>query len=105
MKKQIVLLLIFIAVFAILINQKSYEDMIIDGIKTQMKLFRKEYIDIYIISENEADSKNKKFYNKTYYGSISIVSQCLSTEKDDCELSYKPRGRLSRIQAAHRLQL
>ena len=70
----------------LLINQTSYEDMIIDGIKVQMKLFRKTSYDIYIMSEKDADEENKKYYNKTYTAAISMVSQCLIQDNDDCEL-------------------
>ena len=68
------------------IEQKFYEEMIIDGIQTQTKLFRKTIYDIYIISEKNVNNKNKYYYNKIYTASISIVSQCLSIENEDCEL-------------------
>ena len=68
------------------IEQKSYEEMLIDGIQTQTKLFRKTIYDIYIISEKSVYNKSKYYYNKIYTASISIVSQCLSIENEDCEL-------------------
>ena len=69
----------------LLINQTSFEDMVIDGIQVQIKLLRKTKYDIYIISEKDAED-NQNSYNKIYTASIAIVSQCLTAENDDCEL-------------------
>ena len=68
----------------LLINQISNEDMIIDGLQVQMKIFKKIKYDIYIISVKDAE-ENQNF-NKIYNASIAIVSHCLSTENNDCEL-------------------
>ena len=67
------------------INQKSYEDLLINGIKIQMKLFRKTIYDIHIISEKDCDQQNKKYCNKTYNASVAMVSECISLENENCE--------------------
>ena len=67
------------------LKQISYENLLIDGIEVKMKSFKNKNYDIYIISEQEADLLNKQYYNKIYTGSISIVSQCLSDEDENCE--------------------
>ena len=51
-----------------------------------MNLFRKANYDIFIISENEAENENKKDYNKTYIGVISVVNYCINLENENCEL-------------------
>ena len=67
------------------INQRSYENMTVDGKQIQMKLFRKTNYDIYIISEKECAPQNRKYCNKTFTASIAMVSQCLSLENENCE--------------------
>ena len=67
------------------IIQKSYDDMKINGINSQLSLFSQRDYDIYILSEKECNEENKKYCNKIYTGSIAMVSQCLSLEKEKCE--------------------
>ena len=52
-------------------------------LKTEIK--RKTIYDIYIISEEDSDEENKLFYSKIYNCSISIASECISTDGNDCE--------------------
>ena len=70
----------------ILINQTSYEIMTIDGIESIIKLYRKTYYDIYILSEKNVEEKNNNYFNKIYTASISMVSQCLRKEDEKCDL-------------------
>ena len=70
----------------IIINQSSYENMIIDGIETKMKLFRITNYDIFILSEKIVGEEFKHNFNKTYIASVSMVSQCLSKEDEKCNL-------------------
>ena len=63
------------------ISQKYYENMIIDGIETEMNLYRYTDYNIYIISEEEL---NDEFYNKIYTGVILMDSYCLSLEDENC---------------------
>ena len=67
------------------INQRSNENMMVDGKQVQMKLFRITNYDIYIISEKECAPQNRKYCNKTFTASIAMVSQCLSLENENCE--------------------
>ena len=69
----------------IYVFQKYYEIILSNGQLIRKELYRKTYYDIYIISEKESDEKNKKFYNKTYLASISIVKECISREDENCE--------------------
>ena len=64
----------------------SNENLIFNGIEIQTKYLRKTNYDIYFISEKRADEENKDFYDKIYTASISMVSQCLSTKNEECEL-------------------
>ena len=66
------------------LSQKSYEKMIIEGVEAKVNIYRKNIYDIYIISEEEAEDKNKQYYNKTYTGAISIVGKCFNLENEDC---------------------
>lgn len=66
------------------LSQKSYENMIIEGVEAKVNIYRKNIYDIYIISEEEAEDKNKQYYNKTYTGAISIVGKCFNLENEDC---------------------
>ena len=69
----------------ITIIQRSDENMTLDGLETQNKLLKITTCDIYIISKKESDELNKNIYNETYTASISISSQCISKEEDNCE--------------------
>ena len=69
----------------ITIIQKSDENMALNGLETQSKYLKITNCDIYIISKEESDELNKNFYNETYTASISISSQCLNKEEDNCE--------------------
>ena len=66
------------------ITHTSNEDMLIDGIQIKRNVFTKKYIDVYIISEN--NHENKTIYNKTFKGSITIASKCISKENEECEV-------------------
>ena len=66
------------------VNQKSKEDMLIDGEKANSFLTRITNYDIYIISEEDPDENNKLFYDKIYTCAISIHSECYGSTKDDC---------------------
>ena len=68
----------------IYINQRYYEDLKVNGILSNFFVDRKTNYDIYIISETESDTETKKFYNKTYFCSISISSECVSTDDEFC---------------------
>ena len=68
----------------IYINQRYYEDIKKNGILSHNLVDRKTNYDIYIISEIEADEETKLFYNKTYFCSISIASECVSTNDEYC---------------------
>ena len=68
----------------IYINQRYYEDINIEGVLTKNIVDRKTNYDIYIISEIESNEETKNFYNKTYFCSISIASECLSTKDEYC---------------------
>jgi len=69
----------------ITIIQKSDESMELDGFESQSKLLKITNCDIYFISKNESNELNKNSYNKIYTASISISSQCLSQEEENCE--------------------
>ena len=69
-----------VSVVQISSDQTKLDDNIIE---TQIK--RKTNYDIYVISESEPDEDNKLFYSKMYTSSISIVSECISSDGSDCE--------------------
>ena len=66
------------------VNQKSYENITLNGQITQILVDRKTNYDIYIISSTESDEETKKYYNKTYLCAITISSECISTEDEYC---------------------
>ena len=68
----------------IYVNQRYYEDLKINGILSKLFVDRKTNYDIYIISETESDKETKLFYNKTYFCSISISSECVSSQDGFC---------------------
>ena len=67
-----------------LIIQKYNEDMKINGKVIKLSKYRKAYYDLFIISEEDSNEQFKIFYNKTYKASISLVSECSTTENNDC---------------------
>ena len=69
----------------ITIVQKSDENMALDGLETENKYLKITNCDIYIISKKDSDELNKNSYNETYNASISISSQCLTKNDDNCE--------------------
>jgi len=69
----------------IFVEQKYTETVVTDGIEETVAVDRKTNYDIFIISEEPPDEENKNFYNKKYTAAISIVSQCISSEKEDCQ--------------------
>ena len=71
----------------ICINQLSKEDMQINGIQSELKLYSNRCDDIYIMSEN--NQENKTLYNKTYKGSIALAGKCISRENEECELKER----------------
>lgn len=68
----------------ILVKQKYKEDRLIDGEKVTTFSSRITNYDIYIISEKNADEKNKLYYDKLYTCAISIQSECHTDKNEDC---------------------
>ena len=68
----------------IYINQRYYEDIKIDGVLTKNMVDRKTNYHIYILGETPANDEESVFYNKTYLCSISISSECVSTQDEYC---------------------
>ena len=64
--------------------QRSLEETKLNDNMISTKVTRKTNYDIYIISEEDADEENKLFYSKMYTAAISIVSECISSDGDDC---------------------
>ena len=69
----------------VFVQQKYYEEIMTNGTKTNIVVNRKTNYDIYIISEEDSDAENKNFFNKSYTASISISSQCISMQNEDCQ--------------------
>jgi hypothetical protein len=69
----------------ITIIQKSDENIALDGLEIENRYLKITNCDIYIISKKESDELNKSSFNETYTASISISSQCLTKEEDNCE--------------------
>ena len=65
--------------------QSSIDETKLDGNLITTEIKRITNYDIYIISESNSDEDNKLFYSKMYKAAISIVSECLSTDGNDCE--------------------
>ena len=68
----------------VFVEQKYEEEIMTEGVKSNIFVDRKTNYDIYIISEEDPDEENKNFYNKKYTASISISSQCISMKNEDC---------------------
>ena len=68
----------------IYVNQKSYENIKVNGQITQTLIDRKTTYDIYIISSKESDEEVKNLYNETYLCAITISSECISTDDEYC---------------------
>ena len=69
---------------SIYINQKSYQDIKIDGSLTKNFIDRKTNYYFYPLEEIPSSDKAKYFYNKTYLCSIAISSECLSGKDEYC---------------------
>ena len=68
----------------IFINQKYYEDIKIDGFLSNNIVDRKTNYDIFVIKIIESPDELKYFYNYTYFCSISISSECISSKNEYC---------------------
>ena len=71
--------------YRVSVIQKSEDETKTNGKSFTVKSVRKTKYDIYIISEEESDEKNKYYYSKMYTAAISLVSECNSLDTDDCE--------------------
>ena len=67
------------------INQTEYEDIIIEGKKIQLSVYRKTYYDIYIISVEDCNENYEGNCKKYFTASIAEVSQCISFKNENCE--------------------
>lgn len=65
--------------------QKSSEETKLNDNIISTEIKRKTNYDIYTISEEDSNEENKLFYSKMYTSVISIVSECISTDGQDCE--------------------
>ena len=68
----------------ICVNQRYTEQTKTRGSLIKSFVDRKTNYDIFVISETESDEETKLFYNKTYFCSISISSECISTQDEFC---------------------
>ena len=68
----------------IYINQRYYEDISIEGVLSHNLVDRKTNYDIYVIKKIEAKEEEKLYYNYTFYSSIAIASECVSTTDEFC---------------------
>lgn len=68
----------------IYINQRYYEDISIEGVLSHNLVDRKTNYDIYIIKKIEAKEEEKLYYNYTFYCSIAVASECVSTRDEFC---------------------
>ena len=69
----------------VFVQQRSLDETKVNNNTLSTKVLRKTNYDIYTISEEDSDEDNKLFYSKMYTNAISIVSECISTDGNDCE--------------------
>ena len=69
----------------VFVQQRSLDETKVNNNTLTTKVLRKTNYDIYTISEEDSDEDNKLFYSKMYTNAISIVSECISTDGNDCE--------------------
>jgi hypothetical protein len=67
--------------YQIIVEQKSTEEILTNGIKTFQFVGRKTIYNIYILNETYANEDTKNYYNKTYTAAILITNQCIDTKK------------------------
>ena len=65
--------------------QKSSDEAKLNDNIISTEIKRKTNYDIYTISEEDSNEENKLFYSKMYTLAISIVSECITTDDQDCE--------------------
>ena len=65
--------------------QKSSDEAKLNDNIISTEIKRKTNYDIYIKSEEDSNEENKLFYSKMYTLAISIVSECITTDDQDCE--------------------
>ena len=68
----------------ILVKQKDREDRVNDGHKVTTYSTRITNYIINIMTEKVSDEENKYYYDKIYECSISIQSECFSSNEEDC---------------------
>ena len=64
--------------------QNSIEENKISGNVITTKVKRITNYDIYILKEEKANNKTKKYFNSTYSGAIAISSECFDSNGEDC---------------------
>ena len=69
------------------VEQISKEKNIINGKIEENLIYRITYYDIIFFKERNAEHYQQKYFNKTYTGSIAITKECISIEKEECELN------------------
>ena len=79
--------------------QNTTEKTLMDGGEIINNIVRKTIMDIYFISEEDAEGKNKLFFKKKYHGVVTIKEEC-TAEGDDCE----PQPLVDLIQANNNLR-
>ena len=62
--------------------QKSEDETIINNYRIKTEYIRKTSYDIFILSEEDPEEKLSSYFTKMYQGSVSIRSECSSTEED-----------------------
>ena len=67
------------------VTQISKEETKLNAEIITNKITRKTNYDIYFKSEEDASEENKKYYSKMYKGVVSIRSECITTDGDDCQ--------------------
>jgi hypothetical protein len=69
---------------SISIEQNDVENIISNGNISSVNRLRKTNYEYFLLSEEEPDEENKKFYEKKYTVAILINSQCFSLNNEDC---------------------
>ena len=64
--------------------QNSIEENKINGNLITTKVKRITNYDIYILKEEKADNKTKKYFNSTFKGAVAISSECFDSNGEDC---------------------
>ena len=69
----------------IYVNQIVEENRLFEGKKIKRKTKRETYYDIYILSETNSTDEYRDFYDTIYTCAISIVSECFTSNNENCE--------------------